>query len=242
MEIVNCVQGTEEWFRARMGIPTASEFKTVMVTKGRGEGGESKTRRTYLCKLADEIVYGELTPEAVYTNANMERGHEMEAEARDLYAFVRNTEVEQVGFIRNGQVGCSPDGLIGKKGLLQVKTAFPHILVGYMLRDEFPQEHKAQCQGELWVTEREWIDIAIYWPKRPLFIKRAYRDDFYIDEIAKAVKQFNAELAEMADRIRSYGKPSNLREKLAASAVWCDLYVVRHHYHRRGACLRDGSA
>ena len=217
-ETVPCEQNSPEWFRARMGIPTASSFKTVMVTKGRGEGGESKTRRAYMHKLADEIVYGELTPEAEYTDQNMERGHAMEAEARDLYAFTRNVNVEQVGFIRNGQMGASPDGLVGKNGVLQIKTAFPHLIVGYLLRDEFPAEHKAQCQGELLVTERDWIDIAVYWPKRPLFVKRAFRDDVYIAEIAKAVEQFNAELAEVVDRVRRYGKPSDLREKLAMSA------------------------
>src|SRR5262249_4476067 len=155
-----CDQGTPEWFACRMGVPTASEFATVMA-KGK-EGTESKTRRTYLLKLAGEIVTGE--PMENYSNAHMERGKAMEAEARDLYSFVKNTDSERIGFIRNGNKGCSPDSFIGEKGLLEIKTTLPHLLIDRLLHDDFPPEHKAQCQGQLLVAEREWIDIAVYWP------------------------------------------------------------------------------
>ena len=72
------------------------------------------------------------------------------------------------------------------------------------MSDEFPAEHKAQCQGALWVCEREWIDIAVYWPRLPLFVKRAYRDEAYIASIAKAVREFNDELAEIVARLRKF--------------------------------------
>ncbi len=88
--------------------------------------------------------------------------------------------------------------------MLEIKTSFPHILIDRMLKDEFPAEYKAQCQGQLWVAEREWVDIAIYWPKLPLFVKRTYRDETYIKELAGAVDQFNTELAAMVDRVRAY--------------------------------------
>lgn len=197
MIIINCEQGTEEWFRARMGIPTASEFSTVLA-KGRS-GGESKTRRTYMLKLAGEILTGE--PMDSFTNVHMERGKEMEDEARRLYSFVEDADLYQVGFIQNGPKGCSPDSLIGEKGMLEIKTALPHILIDRLLRDEFPPEHKAQCQGALWVAEREWIDIAVYWPKLPLFRKRAFRDDAYIADLSKAVDAFNDELQEVVAKI-----------------------------------------
>lgn len=200
MQIIDCAQGTEEWFRARAGIPTASEFSTVMAS-GRG-GGESKTRRSYMLKLAGEILTGE--PMERYTNAAMERGHAMEDEARSAYAFLKDMEPVQVGFIVNGQKGYSPDSLIGEDGLLEIKTAAPHILIDKLLSGEFSPEHKAQCQGGLWVAEREWIDLVTYWPKLPPLIVRAYRDEVYIAGLAKAVAQFNEELAEVVERIRRY--------------------------------------
>ena len=199
MNIIECQQGSPEWYRARMGLPTASEFATILA-KGRG-GGERKTRRTYMLKLAGEILTGD--PMENYTNAHMERGKIMEDEARNLYCFLRDADPNRVGFIVNGPKGCSPDSLIGENGMLEIKTQLPHLLIDTHLSDDFPSEHKAQCQGALWVAEREWIDIAIYWPKLPLFIKRAFRDEQYIADLAGAVEVFNHELAEIVAKVKS---------------------------------------
>lgn len=201
MEFIECDQGTEEWHRARMGIPTASAFHTVLA-KGK-DGGASVTRRDYMMRLAGEVLTGE--PCETYSNSHMERGKVMEEEARDLYAFTHDVELKRVGFIVNGRKGCSPDSLIGEDGMLEIKTALPNLLIPMLLRDEFPPQHRAQCQGNLWVAKREWIDIGVYWPKLPMFEKRAYRDEKYIAELSRAVDQFNAELHETVERVRRYG-------------------------------------
>lgn len=204
MQIIECEQGTEEWFRARMGIPTASEFATVMAK------GEGKTRRTYMLKLAGEIITGQ--PMESYNNVHMERGKALEEEARDLYAFMYDAAPEQVGFIVNGQKGCSPDSLLGSTGMLEIKTKLPHLLIETILADKFPAEHKAQCQGALWVAEREWIDIAVYWPGLPLFVKRATRDEPYIKVLSEEVDRFNADLADVVESVRRLGGGSLARE------------------------------
>jgi hypothetical protein len=202
MEVFNCEQGSPEWFAARAGIPTASQYATVMAS-GRG-GAESKTRRSYMLKLAGEIITGE--PMDNISTRHTERGHEMEPEARNFYAFQTDTEPQLVGFIRNGQTGASPDSLVGNDGLLEIKTKLPHLLADVILKGDFPADHKAQCQGQLWVAEREWIDLVCYWPKMPRFIVRAYRDEEYIKQIASAVGQFNEELAETVALLQAYGK------------------------------------
>lgn len=202
-QIINCEQGSPEWFEVRRGIPTASEFETIL-TKPKGKADESKMRRTYLNKLAGEILTGD--PMDHVTTYHMERGKIMEDEARDYYAFLKNVDPERVGFIRNGDAGCSPDSLIGENGLLEIKTALPHLLIDRLRVNEFPPEHKAQCQGQLWITEREWVDIVVYWPKLPPFVQRAYRDDGYIANLAGAVAAFNEELQQVVEQIRAYGK------------------------------------
>ena len=202
MKIIDCEQGSESWYRARMGLPTASEFKTLL---GINKDAKDKvTRRTYMLKLAGEILTGE--PMEGYSNAHMERGKIMEDEARDLYALVNNLDPQRVGFIVNGKAGCSPDSLIGDNGALEIKTALPHILIDKMLRGDFPPEHRAQCQGVLWVAERDWIDLEIYWPKIRPFVIRLGRDEGYIRDLESAVDQFNAELGETVERIRRYGQ------------------------------------
>lgn len=202
MQLIDCEQNSEEWLKARMGIPTASEFSTVMA-KGRG-GGDSKTRQTYLYKLAGEIITGQ--PMESFTSVHTERGHAMEAEARSAYEFMIDADCQRVGFIRSGRKGASPDSLVGDVGLVEIKTKLPHLVIEALLRGEFPPEHKAQCQGQLWVSEREWVDIAVYWPGMPLFVTRAVRDEPYIREMSSAVDQFNAELDMIVDRVRAYGR------------------------------------
>lgn len=213
LEIVTCDQRSPEWFLARAGIPTASEFSTVLA-KGKG-GGESVTRRKYLLRLAGEVVTG--LPEENYSNEYMNRGNVQEPDARELYAFARDAEPQLVGFIRNGAKGCSPDALLGNDGVLEIKTAKASILIDHLLSGGFPAEHVAQCQGALWVAEREWIDLAIYSPGLPLFVKRATRDAAYIKALSAAVDAFNAELAEIVERVRRYGDHDVTRERLKAS-------------------------
>lgn len=203
MEIFTCEQNSPEWVQARLGIPTSSQFQAIM-TKRRN-GAPSKTRHTYLMKLAGERVTRE--PMDSVTTFHMQRGKDMEAEAAALYAFLHDVEPQRVGFIRNGEAGASPDALIGDSGMLEIKTKLPHLLLAVSLEDVFPAEHYAQCQGQLWIAERDWIDLLVYWPGVEPFIKRAHRDEPYIAELAKQVAAFNAELDEVVERIRAQGVP-----------------------------------
>ncbi len=199
MEIFEDIeQGTEAWLRLRAGIPTASVFSTLLAS-GRG-GGESKTRQTLLYKLAGERITGE--PSENYTNGFMDRGHAMEDEARQHYAFVRDCEPKRVGFIRSGKTGCSPDSLVNSDGMLEVKTAAPHILIPLLLKGEAPPEHKAQLQGNLMVAERQWIDIIVYYRGMKPLIVRENRDEDYISRLREAVDVFDLELRRLVERLK----------------------------------------
>jgi hypothetical protein len=196
IEIFDCEQRSEEWRRCRMGLVTASELSSVQA------GGKGITRRKYLLTLAAELVTGEPRPEG-YENEHTRRGHELEPEARKLYAMMRDAEPKLVGFVRNGNMGCSPDALLGNDGLLEIKTALSHIQIDHLLKGTFPSEHFDQCMGSLWIAEREWIDLAIYSPKLPLFVKRLHRDPNAIRNISVAVDQFQAELQDVVRKIRA---------------------------------------
>jgi hypothetical protein len=211
VEVIHCAQNSPEWLQARMGIPTASAFSQLLAK------GEGKTRRTYMLKLAGEIITGE--PMESFSNEHTERGHALEDEARDLYTFQTSAELDRVGFVRNGRAGCSPDSLIGTHGGLEIKTKLPHLLIDVILKGDFPSEHKAQVQGTLWLTGREWWDIAIYWPGIPLFVKRAYRDEAYIKTLASEVDRFNDELDLIVKTIHAHGGENALLSDLKASAA-----------------------
>lgn len=206
-------QGTPEWFAVRAGKPTASEFSTVLAK------GEGKTRRAYLLKLAGEIITG--LPMESYANVHMDRGKEQEDEARDRYAMLNDVEPVRVGFIEDTDLrcGCSPDALVGDRGVLELKSALPHILIDKLVRGEFPSEHKAQTQGGLWVARRDWIDLGIHCRRLPMFEARAFRDEAYIAALAIEVARFNDELDETVEKVRRYGAPSTLRADLIASNI-----------------------
>lgn len=202
LEILDMEQRSEEWHLARLGLPTASEFKAIL-SKGRGKE-PSKTRLSYMRRLAGEIITG--YPGETFESAAMVRGREMEDEARNFYKFMRDAEPQYVGFIRNGRKGCSPDSLLGDDGMLEIKTQRADLLIETILKDQFPPEHKAQCQGQLWVAERQWLDLCVYWPGMPMFVKRIERDEKFIQELSTAVDAFNEELDAMVEKVRNYSE------------------------------------
>ena len=198
LEIIDCGQNSPEWYAARLGIPTASRFKDV-IAKGQG-----LTRRKYLYTLAGERLTGE--PAESYSNEAMERGHALEAEARERYAFQRDAEPQLVGFMRRkvGEhwIGASPDALLGEDGLLEIKTKAPHLQLECLDGGRLPPDHVAQVQGQLWVSGRQWADFVSYWPKLPLFVVRVERDDAYIATLSAEVMAFCEELEALTNKYR----------------------------------------
>ena len=208
VKIIECEQGSETWYRARMAMPTASELSTVLCAKDDQRSRDARLR--YMYKLAGERLTGELMTS--FSNSYMERGKAWEPEAREAYSLVTGRQVEQVGFIINSDLGAgaSPDGLIAKTRMLEIKTSEPHILIAAWKKNEFPGEHKAQCQGGLLVAERDKIDIAVYCKKMPIFIKDAGRDEPYIKRLADAIHRFNDELVEVVEFMKRNGAEEHL--------------------------------
>jgi hypothetical protein len=203
IEIFDMPQGSPEWYQARLGIPTASEFSVVMAKQGPRGGTSHKEyvgRTTYLRKLAGEIMTGQ--PMDSYSNANMERGKEREDEARALYSMLNESEITRVGFIKNGNCGCSPDSLVGDDGGLEIKDALPHVQIARLLDGHLPAEHKAQVMGSLKITGRAWWDFMSHCRGLPPLIVRVQRDEQYIAELTAAVDAFAAELAQLVEWLR----------------------------------------
>lgn len=204
VQYIDCEQNSPAWLAARLGIPTASCFKDILAQAKNGT--DRKTRNTYMRKLAGELVTGRQMEN--FSNDDMARGHAQEQDAVDHYAFIRDADPVKVGFARNGRAGASPDRLVGDNGLLEIKTKAPHLMVELITGwdDTAPAEHKAQCQGQLWVTEREWVDVALFCPGMPMPIARVYRDELFIADLAREVRIFNEELDQMVEKVRAFGQ------------------------------------
>lgn len=199
IEIITCQQGTQEWLEARMGIVTASEMNSVMANGRNGE--PSKTRALYMRRLAAEIITGR--PCAYFEgNEDTERGKELEPVIADLYSQSNSQIVTDVGFIKNGRIGCSPDRLIGEDGGLEIKSKRPYIQIEILEKGDVPTEYLKQIQTCLKVTEREWWDFVCHSEGLPLFTKRVYRNEKLIMDIEAATDLFNEELDELVERLK----------------------------------------
>lgn len=200
MQIIREVeQGSAEWLAARLGIVTCSELDCLLVN-GKGEAGFGTAAFTYMDQLIGERITGEAA-ELPFSTRATERGHELEIVARGLYEARSDFALDQVGIILNHGAGYSPDALVGSEGLTEIKTKLPKFQVGVILAGEVPKEHVAQCQGGLWISEREWIDFISFWPGMPLFVKRMHRDEDLIRKLEERVKTFYELLEERMARV-----------------------------------------
>jgi YqaJ-like viral recombinase domain len=198
MIVHDCIQGTTEWLAIRAGIPTASCFDKIVTPKGKASTQAEK----YLHKLLAERLMGH--PCIEFKGPWMERGNDLEGDARAYYESMRELETVKVGFVTNDDrtIGASPDSLVGDDGLLELKVPSEHTHVAYMLTRSVDAEYYPQVQGQLWVTGRTWLDIMSFHPEMPPAIIRVERDEPYIRVLSAAVTTFSGELERMAAEMR----------------------------------------
>lgn len=197
MEIItDCEQGSEAWHALRYGWTTASKFKDVMAK------GQGKTRKSYMLQLAAEAIT-DMRVES-YTNEFMEWGTETEPQARAMYELKSGNDTGQVAFIKldeKNKIGCSPDSTIGDDGLLEIKCPKTSTQIETYLSGKMPTSHRAQVQGQLWVSGRQWCDFVSFDPRingdSSYFCVRVDRDQTYIDELSVACFEFTKELKAM---------------------------------------------
>ncbi len=194
MQIHECLQCSDEWFALKCGKVSASHFSEVLNKKtGRG---------TYMFRLLGERLSGE--PYESYSNKVIQRGIEVETEARAYYESLYGA-VRQVGFVQmDDYVGCSPDSLVGDDGIIEIKCPQPNTHLKYIYDNRMPAVYIPQVQGCLWVTGRQWCDFISFEPRvkvRPFWKIRIVRDEDYIHTLSVAVKQFVSELKVLEKKI-----------------------------------------
>ncbi len=185
--IHNVEQGSPEWFNLRVGMVTASKFASI-IKNGRGNA-PSECKLTLIDDLTTEIIINQKL-ETAQTFA-MKQGVEREPLARMAYETQTQSKVKQVGLIQisDKYIGCSPDGLIGDDGGLELKCPEAKKHFKILKTGVIPNEWLIQVQGNLWVSNREWWDFGSYNPEFPEHLQskiiRCYRDDEMINLISK---------------------------------------------------------
>lgn len=208
MRLIQCEQGSPEWFAARLGKVSASHLSDVMA-KSKDRKGEGTTRINYKAQLVAEILSG-VSCEKAFSSKAMDDGTAREPFARAAYEVATGVMVDKVGFALHDSIeryGASPDGLVGEDGGVEIKCGIPATHLKWLLAGKVPTEHEPQMVGGMSCCNRLWWDFISFCDAFPaphdLFVVRLYRDEKRIEEIENEVRQFNAEVDEIITKLRA---------------------------------------
>jgi hypothetical protein len=210
MKIIDVQQGTEAWLKARLGIPTSSEFHKIITAV---KGDLSKQARKYAHQLVAETLLGEPLDNDIGNLEWIMRGKLLEPQAVQQYEFTTDTETRPVGFITTdcGRLGCSPDRLIiGQRGGLEIKCTAPATHMGFLI-DGPGDDYRQQVQGQLAIAELEYVDLYAFHPSLPPAQIRTHRDEPYIAKMQAALTEF----LDMRDAMLATARKSGCFDTLA---------------------------
>jgi putative phage-type endonuclease len=195
-KIIDCDQRSPEWYQAKSGVPSASEFSCIVTS----DGSPSKQRTKYLYELCGQKLGA--IPESGYTSKAMEEGILKESQAKEMYS--RDVKpVVQVGFcIHNEGYGASPDGLVEEDGLVEIKCPILSTHIEYLIKQKLPTDYVQQVQGQLLVTGRKYNDFISYYPGLKPLVVRCYRDEVFISRLRAELLKFISELNELTEKLR----------------------------------------
>ena len=201
-------QKSPEWYAARLGKVTASRVADVLAKTKSGYGA---SRANYLAELLCERLTGE--PADRFTSAEMQRGTDLEPQARAAYAFIQGVSVQETGFVLHPVIsgfGASPDGLVGDVGLVEIKCPNASTHIEYLLSQTVPGKYVTQMQAQMACTGRTFCDFVSFDPRLPddlqLFVKRVHRDRDAIAEMEKEIGLFLEELRDKETKLRNLAK------------------------------------
>ena len=198
MKIYNFEQRTDEWYNIRKGKMTASNAETIIAN---GKGLE-----TYIYNLMAE--YYSSAEKENYINADMQRGIDLEPEAKIEFQFYTGLDIKEVGCVElNEYILASPDGLIGDDGLIEIKCPNDSIYFKLLLSNNIKPEYIAQMQMQMYVTDRQYCYFVSYNPnfEKSLYIKKINRDEEMIDKLKKGLERGTELIKEIKKNFRKVG-------------------------------------
>jgi putative phage-type endonuclease len=177
--IHNFEQGSEAWENIRLGKFGGTDAQAVATA---GKGLDTKCYE----KVAEILTQRAKTG---YSNEDMERGHEFEDIARQIYEVQTGNKVETTGYAELSKyVGCSPDGLVGKDGLIEIKCPNDANFVRFADEGAVDSAYIWQMQHQMFVTGRKWCDLVVFNDNLDrIEIVRVERDEDKIEKISQGL-------------------------------------------------------
>jgi putative phage-type endonuclease len=192
-------QRSVEWIEARLGHATGSRASDMLA------GKDTQARKGYITQLVTERLTG--MSQDFYTNADMQRGIEVEPVARAAYQ-ANHELVDEVGFIKHPTIlwfGASPDGLVGSDGLVEIKCPRSTTHLEYIQAKKPPAKYVPQMMAQLSCTGRKWVDFVSFDNRFPehlqLFVVRFEPSAEELEKFETKVKEFLSEVNNLMEQL-----------------------------------------
>ena len=202
-------QLSRAWWSLKLGKPSASNAGRIMQPVKREYAAGAQP---YIAELLAEQIIGQPVSEDEDADESSntiwtERGIVGEAQARAWYTMETGREVAEVACVEADDHSeiCSPDGLVGDDGIVEIKvrSAKHHMARVLGLESVAPY---IQVQAIMRITGRRWADCVAWNPTLPCVIERVHRDESYIADLDKCMTQFKAEMAKAKERLGARGR------------------------------------
>lgn len=188
-------QGSLEWFEIRVGKVTASHAQAI--------GNNGKGLENYILEVVAEMFSS--SEKEHYSNEHTERGNELEPIARSMYELQNDVEVEEIGFAEyNDFVGCSPDGLVGKDGMIEIKCPDDKTYFNLLMNEKIDNAYIWQCQMNMLILERKWCDLVFYNPnfEKSMKIFRLEPDKEMFSKLKEGFEKAEAEITRLVSKYK----------------------------------------
>ena len=171
----NPYQGSAQWFSDRLGKLTGSRMAAGMALRqdGKESAKVSNLRLELLYERREDQIFDH------FVSKEMKWGIEQEPFAREAYEVETGEIVKLCGFVDHPSIdwlGASPDGLIGRDGLVEFKCPASKTHLVYQINGVVPDDYKPQMILQMLCTGRKWCDFVSFDPrvkaKNRLFVVR----------------------------------------------------------------------
>lgn len=227
MKIHKMLQGSDDWYKMRIGIPTASQFANIITPTGMPVKAER--RQKYMCRLITErLLMQSLDDDRGDRLYWARRGQTVEPQARAAFESHVQHEVEVIGTITDDDMryAASTDGILtigGKRSKegLEMKCPAPWVQMEYLLYGP-DDKFMPQVQGNMFVGGFDAMHLWCWHPSMPPKHVYTLRDDDYMDRLGTALYAFCDELDFETKRAAELG-----------------TYKVAEHLHIKGDMVSD---
>ena len=206
-------QRSEEWYRMRDGMLTASDWGQAL---GVGKFGTVRNVYEKKCPYGDEKPFDDTCPPLVH-------GQLFEPVATEIYQMRYGFAVDEYGIVGHPQhsfLGASPDGVNDLGVMLEIKCPYRREISGAILDQYFHQ-----IQGQLEVCDLEYCD----------FVECSFEKAFSLGELREVESDYKGIILVKHDGTKVYGRVNDL-DTLAEAAPHAKTayyyFLVDYHIKR----------